>query len=203
MLVFIDESGDAGFKLAKGSTPLFAAAMVIFSESGHAQSAQERIEALAAELGVKPEFKFSKCSDDVRDKFFAAVRDCQFRVRAIVVEKELIYSPRLRENKENFYRFFVKNMLKFDNGLLTRANIVIDGSGERRFRRDLKAHLRHHTAPGVIRDVRFKDSRGDRLVQLADMCGGAIARSYRVGRPDRYRWRRVLSGHIDDVWEFK
>jgi hypothetical protein len=30
MLVFIDESGDSGFKLLRGSTPIFAAAMAIF-----------------------------------------------------------------------------------------------------------------------------------------------------------------------------
>jgi hypothetical protein len=202
MLVFIDESGDPGFKLAKGSTPLFAAAMVIFREAAHAQAAQARIEDAAAELGVQPEFKFSKCSDSVRDGFFEAVRDCKFRVRAIIVEKELIYSTRLRTDKESFYRFFVKSMLRFDGGVLAGADVVIDGSGERSFRRDLKTHIRNHTAPGVIRDVRFKDSRRDRLVQLADMSVGAIARSYRA-RDDRYRWRRMLSPHIDDVWEFK
>ena len=35
MLVFIDESGDPGFKVEKGSTPVFAVAMVIFA-NGHA-----------------------------------------------------------------------------------------------------------------------------------------------------------------------
>ena len=32
MLVFIDESGDAGFKLDRGSTNVFAVAMVVFDD---------------------------------------------------------------------------------------------------------------------------------------------------------------------------
>ena len=34
MLVFIDESGDPGFKIEKGSSPVFVTAMVIFDEVG-------------------------------------------------------------------------------------------------------------------------------------------------------------------------
>jgi hypothetical protein len=61
-------------------------------------------EATAIRLRIKPEFKFSKCSDEVRDAFFGAVRPFEFCVRAIVVQKELIYSPHLRSEKEAFYR---------------------------------------------------------------------------------------------------
>jgi len=49
----------------------------------------------------------------------------------------------------------------------------------------------------------MKDSRGDTLVQLADMCVGAIARSYREDRKDNDRWRKMLLPRIDDVWDFK
>lgn len=203
MLVFIDESGDAGFKLAKGSSPIFAAAMVIFHSRDAARRTSEVICDLRERTQVKPEFKFSKLSAANRDAFFTAVRDCDFRVRAIVVEKEKLYSPHLRTVKESFYSFFVKTMMKFDNGALKDATVIIDGSGERTFRNDLKVYLRRQMAPGAIKDVRFKDSRSDPLVQLSDMCIGAIARSFRTARKDRNRWRAMLATKIDDVWEFK
>jgi len=66
----------------------------------------------------------------VRDAFFNAVAPFDFCVRAIVVKKEKIYSPHLRTNKEAFYNFFVRSMLRFDNGLLQSAKVVIDGSGD-------------------------------------------------------------------------
>lgn len=203
MLVFIDESGDAGFKLAKGSSPVFAVAMAIFHTTDAARSAGEIIRETQNRTGVKPEFKFSKLSDANRDDFFAAIRNCEFRVRAIVVEKEKIYSPHLRSVKEDFYRFFVKTMMKFDNGVLNNASVIIDGSGERSFRNDLKTYLRQRTAPGAIKQVRFRDSRNDPLVQLSDMCVGAIARSFRIERSDKDRWLKMLRPRIDDIWKFE
>jgi len=203
MLVFIDESGDSGFRLDKGSTAVFAVAMVIFEDHGQAAVCDEAIRTLQAKLGIKPEFKFSKSSVDVRDQFFAVVAPFDFRVRALVVRKELIHSGHLRSSKEDFYRFFVKSMVRFDNGRLENARVIIDGSGERTFRQDLQTHLKRHCSDGAIKNIRMKASHSDPLVQLADMCVGAVARSYRTDRADAGRWRRALRGKLDDVWDFK
>jgi hypothetical protein len=178
MLVFIDESGDPGFKLQKGSTPIFVAALVAFNDHDQARAADDAIGAAAIRLKVWPEFRFSKCRDEIRDAFFEAVRPFTFRVRAVVVQKERIYSPHLRMQKEAFYSFFVKSMLKFDEGLLKEAQIVIDGSGDRTFKREMGAYFRRHLGVTKIKSLVFNDSRSDRLVQLADMCAGAIARSF-------------------------
>lgn len=202
MLVFIDESGDPGFKLDRGSTPIFAAAMVIFDDKAHAAHAEATIRATLEAEKAYPEFKFNKCRDGLRDAFFAAVEPCSFYVRAIVVRKDVIYSPRLRAQKEEFYRFFVKNMVRHDGGALKDAKVVIDGSGERVFRQDLQRHLKRH-ADGGIRSVKFQDSHRDPLVQLADMAVGAIARSYRLDRKDAGRWYRQLKPKIQDIWEFE
>ncbi|MDZ7587113.1 MAG: hypothetical protein U0946_05105 [Patescibacteria group bacterium] len=69
MLVFVDESGDAGFKLQKGSS------------------------------------NFNKTNRKIRKDFLNTVRSFKFRVRAIMVKKELIRSQRLRSNKEAFYNY--------------------------------------------------------------------------------------------------
>jgi hypothetical protein len=203
MLVFIDESGDAGFKVTKGSSATFVIGLVAFTRPETALEAQRTIENLRVTLGVKPEFKFSKCRPDIRDKFFSSLADVDYCVRALVVQKERIYSGYLRENKEAFYSFFVKTMLRFDNGLLQNAKVVIDGSGERVFKKELASYLRRHTAKGAIQKIRFSDSKSDSLVQMADMCTGAIARDYRENRKDGKRWRNMLSKKIDDVWEFE
>jgi hypothetical protein len=202
VLVFIDESGDPGFKVRRGSTPDFTAALVAFQDVEQARLTQKAIETTAARLRVFPEFKFSKCRPEIRDAFFKAVLPYDFCVRAIVVKKEPLYSQHLRTNKESFYSFFVKSMLKYDGGLLSQAQIVIDGSGDRMFKRQIGAYFRTHLA-GRIKEVRFANSRSDPLVQLADMCVGAIARSYKDHRSDAARWRNILCSKIEDVWEFK
>lgn len=203
MLVFIDESGDPGFKVDSGSSPVFVMAMVMFEDGEAARQTGEAVEALRVNLGFRTEFKFNKSREEVRDAFFTAVRGHPFRIRAIVVEKHRIRSNILREQKEAFYNFFLKTMVRFDNGRLTAARIIIDGSGDRAFRQGLAKHVTRNSAQGAIKDVRFKDSANDALVQLADMCAGAIARSYRKDRTDADRWLKMLGKHIDDVWNFK
>lgn len=203
MLVFIDESGDPGFKISKGSSPLFVVSLVAFKKTENSLLAQDAIAGVAADHGLKTEFKFSQSRPEIRDAFFSALKPIDFCVRAIVIQKEKIYSPHLRTDKEAFYQYFVKTMLKFDNGLLENAKVIIDGSGDQSFKRELSRYLKRHTGPGAIRDVRFSNSKNDRLVQLADMCTGAIARSFRDNRDDADRWRRMLGNKIEDVWKFR
>src|SRR5687767_11655174 len=102
MLVFIDESGDPGFKLSRGSTPVFVTSMVVFRDRDEARRTQELIANLRRELQIEPEFKFNKSSYDTRDAFFHAIRNCSFQVRFVVVRKEVIRSENLRTKKESF-----------------------------------------------------------------------------------------------------
>ncbi|MGJ0452113.1 MAG: DUF3800 domain-containing protein [Methylocystis sp.] len=64
-------------------------------------------------------------------------------------------------------------------------------------------YLHRHCASGAIKDIRFANSSNDRLIQLVDMCAGAIARSYKRERSDARRWRDMLGPKIEDVWEFR
>jgi hypothetical protein len=205
VLVFIDESGDPGFKLERGSSPIFVVAMVAIADPDGAQQTGDVIDGLRATLRVRPEFKFNKCKNAYRDAFFEAVRDHPFRARFMVVEKRLITSVALRTVKESFYKFFVRMMMQYDGGRLHDAKVVIDSSGDRSFKKQFKTYLRAHLDKGCCRSFELKDSKRDPLLQLADMCAGAVARSYRADRPEASRWRDVLgqNGQIDDVWEFK
>ena len=204
MLVLIDESGDAGFKLTRGSTAHFVVAMVIFDDFKEAERTSAIIEEARTALRIKPEFKFNKCSAQVKDGFFQAVTGCKFKVRALVVDKSKIYSDNLREDKERFYNFFVKSLLKHDNDVLTGARVKIDGSGDREFKRELAAYLKRESESGKIASVKFAESHRDNLIQLADMVAGAIARSYREDdRSDHDRWRKMLNSKIQDIWDFR
>jgi hypothetical protein len=202
MLVCIDESGCAGFKA--GSTPCFVVVMVIFNQNDEAEKTSAHIAAMRSRLKVKPEFKFSKCSDDIRTQFFALLSDHRFRVRAIVVEKAKIYSTHLRSEPEHFYNFFLQNLMRHNEAAIKDASVKIDGSGDRRFKKALFAYLRKQLAVGTIKKLKFANSRNDNLIQLADMAAGAIARSYpgRNREPDA-RWRRMMRRQIDSVWEFR
>lgn len=206
MLVLIDESGDPGFKLVRGSSSHFVVAMVIFDDYTEAERASAAIADLRARLRLKTEFKFSKSSDGVKNAFFDCVCGCRFTVRAIVVDKSVIYRDSLRERKDLFYNYFVQMLLRHDNGALCDARIKIDGSGDRRFKNELNSYLRKQLRPGQVRNIKFAESHRDHLIQLADMVAGAILRSYRAAdRKDAVRWRQILkrAGREGDVWDFR
>ena len=199
--MFIDESGCPGFKFARGSDPVFAIAMVIFQDGLAAELADARVRQLHSELGHKAEFKFAKCRDAVRDGFFAATVRLPFTVRALLVRKERLYSNLLRRDVDSFYNYFVKLLMQHDGGVLIDAKVRLDGSGDREFQRALKTYVRREL-PGKVAELRLSDSERDPLVQLADMCVGAIARSAR-DRPDAGRWRAMLAPRIENVWDFQ
>jgi hypothetical protein len=142
MLVLIDESGDAGFKIARGSSSHFVVAMVIFRDYTQAEETSTAIANAQVILRIPREFKFNKCCDAVRDRFFESVAPFDFTIRALVVDKAKIYNDHLRENKERFYNYFVKLLLHRDHGVLCGARIKIDGSGDREFKRELERYLR-------------------------------------------------------------
>lgn len=205
MLVLIDESGDPGFKLVRGSTSHFVMAMVIFDDEAVAEQTSKAIAELRKDLHLKTEFKFAKSHANVKDAFFECVCRYGFRVRALVVDKSRVYSGNLRTHKEMFYNYFVKLLLEHDNGRLVDARIKIDGSGNRQFRQELNAYLRRQLDTGKVRKITFAESHRDNLIQLADMAAGAILRSYRTDdRTQANRWRAVLArrGRLGNVWDF-
>ena len=206
MLVLIDESGDPGFKLIRGSSSHFVVAMVIFDDFVEAELTSVAIEDLRERLRLKTEFKFSKSHGHVKDAFFECVCAHSFKVRALVVDKSVIYSDNLRNHKDLFYNHFIKLLLAHDNGALHDARVKIDGSGDRRFRNELNSYLRRQLAQDKVRSVKFAESHRDNLIQLADMVAGAILRSYRSDdRKNALRWRQQLvrSGRMGDIWEFR
>ncbi|MGP3699172.1 DUF3800 domain-containing protein [Rhodobacter sp. NSM] len=204
MLVFIDESGDPGFKLGSGSSEVFVLAMVVFDDADDAERAERLIVEAQRTYRVKPEWKFSKSADVVRDRFFQSISAAKFTCFAIVVTKNTLQATYLRESKEAFYQFFLERMLTFNRSILCDARVIIDGSGDRLFKQELVAHLRRGLPTGAIKKITFKDSTNSPLVQLADMCAGAIARSY-TQKPQADRWSEMLraNGQTPDIWHWK
>jgi len=208
MLVFIDDSGDAGFKLDKGSTRFFVIAVVIFDDPLEAEKTALAIKELRRDLGFPDdvEFKFYKSRPEIREKFLKVVSQFKFRIRYIVVDKTLIHSPELRGNKNSFYGYIIKTVLKNSYDSILNAKIKIDGSGDRRFRRSFLSYLRRQLNTNekkIIKHCKLVDSKSNVLIQLADMIAGTIKRSYDVSKKDGKFLKKIIKKHIEDEWEFK
>lgn len=90
MLVFVDDSGDPGFKLDKGSSKAFVIACVIFDDELEAEKTAVAIKEFRRKVKFPDtmEFKFNKSRKKIREGFLTEVSKYKFRVRAIVMQKE-------------------------------------------------------------------------------------------------------------------
>lgn len=197
MLVFVDESGSPGFKFTRGSDAIFGIGMVIFANAKAAELTADTLALLRAKLRHRSEFKFSKSTDELRDAFFQGMADCPFTVRALIVRKEALHGRAVRKDRGSFYNYFVRLLMVQDGGTLHRASVRIDGSGSRHFQRSFGSYLRQQLGTR-IREVKMSDSARDPLMQLADMCIGAITRAERDGQ-EGGRWKHMIAGRIEDV----
>jgi len=208
MLVFIDESGDPGFKLTKGSSLHFVIAMIIFTDELDAEETALKIKKLRKRMykSDKFEFKFNKCSKEIRKTFLSEIKNCHFRIRAIVFDKKTVYSQHLRSNKEGFYNFALRQVLEHNNNTIRNAKIRLDGRGEKIFKQQLTTYLRkclNSDTRKIMINLRFRDSKSDVLIQTADMIAGCIRRYYDHNTNDWDSYRKITRSKEEDVWEFK
>ena len=208
MLVFIDDSGDAGFKLGKGSSEFFIICAIIFDDNLEAEKTALAIKELRRELFKRDdvEFKFHKSNKKTRKYFLERVVRYKFRVRCLVVNKGILYSPELRGSRSSFYSYIIKTMLKYNDRTISDAKIRIDGSGDRVFRRSFITYLRRELNSSerkILLNCKLIDSKNDVLIQMADMIAGTIHRSYQKDKEDRDIYKNIIKKRIEDEWQFK
>jgi len=208
MLVFLDDSGDPGFKLDRGSSRFFVISLVIFNDDLEAEKTAVAIKELRRSLNFPDnvEFKFFRSSKSVRQKFLQTVNPYKFRVRSLVMDKTLIRSSELRTNKSSFYGYAIKMILKHSNNSILDAKIKIDGSGDRVFRKNFLSYLRRQLNSGercIMKNCKLVDSRGNVLIQMADMIAGSTHRFYDKSKTDFDMYHGIIKRHIEDEWCFQ
>lgn len=208
MLVFIDDSGDPGFKLDRGSTSHFVIAMVIFDDELEAEKTAIAIKELKREIGFseRAEFRFFKTRKNYRIKFLKTVAKYNFRIRCLIVDKSIIRSKELKSNKNSFYAYFIKEVLKNSNDTILNARVKLDGSGDRIFRKNFFTYLRRELSYNdkkIMRNCRMVNSKSNVLVQMADMIAGSINRSQNKDKKDHKDYIKIIEKHIEDKWDFK
>ncbi len=208
MLVFVDDSGDPGFKLDKGSSKFFVISCVIFDDELEAEKTAVAIKELrrALKFPDSVEFKFNKSSRVIREKFLTTINKYKFRVRSIIFEKSVIRSPELRENKRSFYSYAIKTLIEHSGDSISDAKLKIDGSGDRVFRRDFVAYLRRELNFGgsyTLSSCKLVNSKSNVLIQMADMVAGSTRRYYDNNKSDSKIYRNIFKKHIENDWRFR
>lgn len=205
-LVFIDDSGDPGFKLGRGSSSHFVIACVIFDDPLVAEEVALSIKKYRRSLGWGDhrEFKFNKTKKKYVRELLEIVSRYNFRVRAICIDKSLIYSHELKSKQDSFYNYAIKLVLEKSDSL-NKADVRLDGHSGREYKKSAITYLRReaNARSSKVAKVRFVDSGTNVLIQLADLVAGSILRTTQTSKTDSGEYMKVLEGRIEDVWHFK
>lgn len=200
MLVFVDESGDTGFKLGQGSSGQFTVTLVVFADNADAEAVSHRIDRLRTEMGLPEdsrtgEFHFNDNSNEQREAFLKAVRPFDFSVFSVVVNKGGL-APEGISSKNTFYNLVCGLVFDTAKDFLVEASIVIDSTGSKEFKQQLEKYLRQRmnepNGRRRIKQIRMKPSHTDNLLQLADMVCGAIVRACYEDLRTTSRFRRII-----------
>jgi hypothetical protein len=182
MLIFIDESGDTGRKLNKGSSRYFLVSIVLFSENEEAENCDKRIALLRKELRKSDnfEFHFANNSHKIRLSFLEAIKPYRFIYFAVVIDKDprKLWGPGF-ETKESFYKYACQMVMTNALPYFDTATVVIDQSGSPDFRNSLAKYLRMRTEQNqgkIIKKLKQQKSSSNNLLQLADYITGVINR---------------------------
>ena len=159
MIIAVDDSGDPGFKLGKGSSEYFVIAAIFFDDDLDAEEAALKIKRLRKSLHWNPshEFKFRKSSAEIKRLFFEVIAPLNFRAAISIVDKRHFADKTLQRETSKFYNTIILRTL-LTSGQFNRAHIYIDGEGGNDYRRKVKTFFRQNLPRNAIRVLTYRDS---------------------------------------------
>ena len=201
-LVFIDDSGDPGFKGSASSSAFVMAGAAIMSPE-IASAINQEITNLRKELGWRKEeeFKFNKSSKRVRLKFLETVRKYDFSIYAVYIKKSNYPIHYKFSSEEVLYNWTMKELLEIIP--LKEATITVDGKYGRPYGMRLKTYMRRNLNAEARKIAKFNvhDSNRDNLVQLADFIAGTVDRSLQTNKTDSSEYIKLVKTKIIELNE--
>ncbi len=198
-MVFIDDSGDPGFKSVSSSHFVMAAAVFIKPETANLLS--RRIAEYRKSLGWRSdyEFKFAKIRKDIIIDLLKIVRNYDFRIYAVYINKADFRSIAQVVDVQKLYNWTIKELLA--SIPIDEAKIEIDGRSSRQNMRKTAAYLRHQLNRDNSKkiEIKFEDSVHDNLIQLADLIAGSINRSMNMDKTDHKTYINIVKKKIVEI----
>lgn len=195
----LDESGDPSLIYVPGSSRHLVLAMVQLPDNAPLpQLAQVRQN---FRLARTFEFKYHTSNRRQRDGFFQGIKSLDFRVRAVVVEKERLNESFRRMNSQGVMIEFITELALRAPPLDLASDVLIVDGATPQFCRGLRVRLSQECR--MKQRVRpFSKIVGGRStyedgLQLADMIAGAL-RHDAMGSANEYF--QSFQGKIGDLW---
>lgn len=207
MFGVIDESGETGFKFTKGSSPYFILVLILTSRPESLCNALKELRK-QRKLPENFEFSFHETTHKVRGAFLRKIKNLDFSIFALVVDKRILPQSFTKMSKSEFYVFFVSEFLLTCpvKRVAQDAILVLDEFDKsaktiRALKKRLRKEIAQRKLAHQFKKIKPKRSRGEDLIQIADMIAGAIQRKY--AKQESKYFKMISSKKIAKIWEFK
>lgn len=206
MKIFLDEAGDLGFDFSKShTTKFFVVTLLVVADDlpfrqAVARTLRHKVNKGRRLKGAKRirELKGSHTSLAVKRYFWKQVKEAEFGLYTLVLNKERVYEP-LRRTPERLYNYIAR-MLVEKCPLATatdRVILTLDRSKAKAeqadFNQYLTRQLQAFLAPHIPLNIYHSPSEDSAGVQAADMFCWGIFRKCERGDEEWYRvFRRKI-----------
>lgn len=199
-LIFIDDSGDPGFK---GTTSAnFVMASAVFIRPEVATELNRHISDFRKSLGWQDEaeFKFRKTNKQIIKQLLSEICKYDFRVYAVYVDKSSCERMLPVFDREKLYNWTIKELLSIIP--MNEAYVKIDGRSSKEHKLRVVSYLRREINTAQqhkIKKIKTEDSTKDNLIQLADLVAGSINRSMQQNKTDAQEYLTILKKKIATI----
>lgn len=201
-LIFIDDSGDPGFKSTSSAN--FVISAVLFTDSKIAMNVSKCISGFRKSLGWRHdnEFKFSKVRKDIVIELLGLVSKYDLQVYAVYIDKSNFKYVSQIIDQEKLYNWTIKELLITIP--VEEAKIKIDGRSSKRNMLKTATYLRRELNINSRKvEIKFEDSVNDNLIQLADLIAGSINRSINKDKTDTKTYINIVKHKVRQIKQIK
>ena len=200
-LIFIDDSGDPGFKFNRGSSRYFVIACVIFNNREASEITSQVLHSLKREMSWNQnrEFKFHRANDGQKELFFNSIKNSPFKIRAIAIDKYKIKEAITIQQHSFYLQTIIRVLDNYTN--MNKAQIYLDGKENRNFQKQSSAKIRKvlNQYQQRMTEFRFVDSKRNILIQMADMVAGAIDAKFDPNKRMKKDYLEIIKSHIEKI----
>ena len=174
--IYVDWSGDPGFRFRRGSSELLLIAAVV----GGAQDFDLKPIRKILGLPEKHEFHYTKSHQDLRETFLRQIQELEFQVFILRVNKRILDPIFWRMRGPELLAIAISECVELlPEDLLNESSLTFDGTRIEKalrdaFRKELSRKLQKRPVPVYLQKVSAIPASQSDGLQLADMLLGSV-----------------------------
>ena len=201
--LFLDWSGDVGFKFGRGSSEYLVLALVSSTDYGRVR---KTLASLRRKLALSPlfEFHYMQTPPELKGAFFDVLTGLAFSSEILVAHKPSLPLSFRRMREAEIYGHFVSDLLlRADQTIIEQALLLVDAQRSdvvlvRCIRVAVSHALEGAKVTYGLRKVKARPAREEDGIQIADMIAGAMVNRLE-GKRD---YLAELEEHLH-VWHYQ